>query len=360
MDVTGRCARISRQGLAVSLLGALVVVTALTTAGPAGAQGHAARHRSTGDTYHFSVPTSAAVVGNDLFVTNSGNNSVTEVSASTGAFVAQISARRYRFQHPSAIEAVGADLFVANGTGNSVTEFRASDLKRVRTIRRSKYHFAHPIALASFGQNVFVLNGSGSVTEFAAGSGALIGMAAGPAFGFHTPTGLAVADGLVFVADSASNTVTVINAQTRGFVRTLTGPSYAFSTPIGVAFDGTDFWVTNQGADSVTEISATTLQAVDVLVDTTNLPSVGPITFGDGYVFTLSPPGGSPMVSQVQIAPSPPTVEWMMCNTNGPYLFNNPQAAVVFGSNLWIVNEGGNSLTQMDTDSGALIRTVSN
>ena len=44
--------------------------------------------------------------------------------------------------------------------------------------------------------------------------------------------------------------------------------------------------MTNQSADSVTEISATTLQAAYVLVDTTNLPSVGPITFGDGYVFT--------------------------------------------------------------------------
>jgi hypothetical protein len=49
----------------------------------------------------------------------------------------------------------------------------------------------------------------------------------------------------------------------------------------------------------------------------------------------------------------------MMCNTNGPYLFNNPQSAVVAGSNLWVVNEGSSSLTEMDTDSGALIRTIS-
>jgi YVTN family beta-propeller protein len=283
---------------------------------------------------------------------------VTEVSASTGAFVAGISARRYKFQHPSAIVAVGADLFVANAAGNSISELSALDLRHLRTIRRPKYHFSDPMALAPFGQDLFVLNGSGSVTEIAAGSGALIGTASGVAYGFHAPTGLAVANGLVFVADSASNTVTVINAQTRALVRILSGPSYGFSIPIGVAFDGSDVWVTNQSADSVTEISATTLEAVKVLQDTTNLPNIGPITFGDGYVFTLSPPGWSPMVSQIQISPSP-TVEWMMCNTNGPYLFNNPQAAVVNGTNLWIVNEGGNSLTEMDTDSGALIRTVS-
>ncbi len=280
----------------------LLVATGVIAAGPAAAaQGHSARTRSTGNSYNFKAPTSAAVVGGHLFVTNGGNNTVTEVSASTGAFVAGISARRYKFQHPSAIVAVGTDLFVANASGNSVTELSATDLKHVRTIRRPKYHFADPVALASSGPDLFVLNGSGSMTEISAGTGALIGTVSGPAFGFHTPTGLAVADGKVFVANSTGNTLTVINAQTRALIGTLSGPSYGFDTPIGVAFDGTHVWVTNQSADSVTEISPTTLQALDVLVDTTNLPSVGPIIFGDEYVFTLSPPGGSPMVSQIQI-----------------------------------------------------------
>lgn len=85
---------------------------------------------------------------------------------------------------------------------------------------------------------------------------------------------------------------------------------------------------------------------------------VGPITYGNGYVFAVSPPGSSPMVSQ--ITPSPASANWMMCNTNGPYLFNNPEALVVAGSDLWVVNEGGNSLTEMDTVTGNLIRTIFN
>jgi len=32
----------------------------------------------------------------------------------------------------------------------------------------------------------------------------------------------------------------------------------------------------------------------------------------------------------------------------------------VAGTNLWVVNEGGNSLTEMDTVTGALIRTIVN
>ncbi len=359
MEASGSLARIWRRGCAVSLVSAIVVAAGLITAGPASAQAHASRHKAA-FSYAFDAPTSAAVVGAGLFVTNGASNSVTEVSSSTGAFVAGISARRYALKDPSAIEAVGSDLFVTNRTGNSVTEFRATDLRHLRTIRRAKYQFSDPIALASYaGQDLFVLNGSGSVTEMAASTGKLIGTVSGAAFGFHTPTGLAVADGRVFVANSTTNTVTVFNAATRALVGILSGPSYGFDTPIGVAFDGVNVWVTNQSADSVTEISATTLQSEDVLVDTTNLPSVGPITFGDGYVFTVSPPGGSPMVSQIQISPGAPVVEWMMCNTNGPYIFNNPQDALVSGENLWIVNEGGNTLTEMDTDSGAFMRTVS-
>jgi hypothetical protein len=46
------------------------------------------------------------------------------------------------------------------------------------------------------------------------------------------------------------------------------------------------------------------------------------------------------------------------CTTNGPYLFNDPEAALVTGTSLWVVNEGGNSLTEMDTDTGNLSRTI--
>jgi YVTN family beta-propeller protein len=346
-----------RPGLALLLVGAASTATWLIAAGPAVARGHSARVHSNAAGYGFNAPTSAAVVGSDLFVTNGAGNSVTEVSAVDGAHVATISARRFGFDDPTAIQAVGSNLFVTNGTGNSVTEFSATHLRHVRTIRRTKYKLADPVALASSGPDLFVLNRAGSITEVATKTGALVGVVSGPAFGFDGPSDLVVAGANIFVTNPGADTVTVINAQTRALVAILAGAPYAFDAPTGVAFDGSNVWVTNQNSESVTEISATTLQELN-WVQSDNLPMVGPITYGDGYVFTVSPPGDSPMVSQV--VPSSGEVTWMMCNTNGPYLFDNPEAAVVAGTNLWVVNEGGNSLTQMDTDSGALIRTVSN
>ena len=345
--------RFRNRGVAIPLVGAMIA--AVVAAGPAVAQGHAPAPRLNAGTYNFSSPTSATVAGADMFVTNGLGDSVTEVNASTGAFISQISGRRYKFQDPSAIEAVGTELFVANAAGNSVTEFSASNLKHVHIIHKARYDLADPVALTSSGPNLFILNGSGSITEVSIASRKLIGTVSGAAFGFHDPTGFALADGRIFVANPSSNTVTVVDAATRGLVGVLSGPSYGFDWPGGVAFDGTNVWVTNPDSNSVTEISPTTLQALDV-VTSSNLPWVVPIISGDGYIFTVSPPGSSPMVSQ--IIPSTATVTWMMCNTNGPYDFNNPEAAAVAGSNLWIVNEGGNSLTEMDADSGALIRTV--
>ncbi|MGA2521029.1 MAG: hypothetical protein ABSG81_09460 [Acidimicrobiales bacterium] len=356
MKATGRSLR--RYGLAVACAGTLVTVGALAAAEPVAARGAPINsNKAAVHGYDFDAPSSAAVVGSDLFVTNAANGSVTEVRTSNGAFVARIVAKRFGFDAPMAVAAVGNDLFVANSANNSVTELRAAGRKHIRTIEGSQYGFADPMALASFGTDLFVLNGVGSVTEIDTGTGALVGRASGSVFGFDKPTGLAVADGRIFVANSAGNTVTVLNAQTRAFVASLSGGSYGFSTPTGVAFDGSNVWVTNQADESVTEFSPTTLDELNVLMSS-NLPMVGPITYGNGYVFAVSPPGGSPMVSQ--ITPSPASVNWMMCNTNGPYDFNNPQALVVSGSDLWVVNEGGNSLTEMDTVTGDLIRTIFN
>ena len=72
MEATGRSVRRFRHGrLGIPLVGALVAAVALVGAGPAVAQGHADRlPLERGHAYSFNAPTSAAVVGGDMFVTN--------------------------------------------------------------------------------------------------------------------------------------------------------------------------------------------------------------------------------------------------------------------------------------------------
>jgi hypothetical protein len=307
--------------------------------------------------YDLNAPTAAAVAGRNLFVANQLGNSLTELNATTGVHVTTIKGSTFNFNQPTAMITVGPDLFVANGGGNSVTEVDAADRSVVRMISGSQYQLSDPIALASDQGQLFILSAGGSVTAVSAGTGALIGVASGPQFQFATPLGIAATADHVYVTNSAADTVTVINAPAMTFDTVLQGAAFKFSKPTGAVIFGNDLWVANYGGDSVTEVATSTAKPVRVIVDHTNLPTPGPITAGDGYVFTVSPPGVSPMVSQIE--PDQGTVPWMICNTNGPYLFSNPQAAAVSGENLWVVSKDSSSLTEMNTDSGALIRTIS-
>jgi hypothetical protein len=303
--------------------------------------------------YGLDAPVSASRVGSDLFVANESGNSVTEVNTSSGAHIATIEGTSFGLDEPTAILAAGPNLFVANGASNTVTEIDPINRSLVRTIPG----FSDPVAMAADSDRLYVLNGTGSVAEVSANTGTPLGVASGSQFGFSTPVGIAVAGDKLFVTNNAANSVTEINDRSMTVVTILQGPSYKFNKPTGAAVLGSDLWVTNQAGDSVTEIATNTDRVVRVVVDHTNLPTPGPVVVGDRYVFTISPPGDSPMVSQIR--PSNGAVAWMMCNNNGAYLFNDPQSAVVAGSSLWVVSKGGNSLTQMNTDSGALIRTIS-
>jgi YVTN family beta-propeller protein len=307
--------------------------------------------------YDLDAPTSAAIVGGDLFVTNQAGNSVSVLNATTGSHKATIAGPSFAFDRPTAIVALGQDLFIANGGGNSVTEIKGPSRSLARVISGAQFQFSDPIALAAQKGRLYVLSTGGPVTAVSTTSGDLIGVAAGSAFGFSHPMGLAVTGRNLYVTNRGANTVTEVDDRTMRFSASLAGAKFGFQAPTGAAIDGKDLWVTNAAGDSVSEIATRTGQPVRVVVDHTNIPTPGPITVGDGYVFTVSPPGDSPMVTQVE--PDSGAVPWMMCNTNGPYLFSNPQAAVVSGSNLWVVSKASSSLTEMNTDSGALIRTIS-
>jgi YVTN family beta-propeller protein len=348
-----------QQGGFASALSLPVLVGLTLLVGGSAAWGATVNAHSQPHSYQFGSPDAATVVGGDLFVANSGNSSVTEVASSNGSYVRTISGTGSGLDAPSAVLAVNGNLFVANRSSNSVSEFKVSNGQHVRTIYGTKYRFSAPNGLALFGQDLFVLNAAGSVTEVSVGSGALIGTARSSAYRFKSPNAITVADGKLFVVNTGGNTVSVLNASTRAVIAVLSGSSFGFNTPKGIAFDGSNLWVTNELGDSVTEFSPTTLRALQIVTsDEGYFPDIGPIVYGDGYLFTASPPGSSPMITQ--IVRSPLSEPWMMCNTNGPYDFSNPQAMAVSGTNLWVVNEASSSLTEMNTDTGALIRTVSN
>jgi hypothetical protein len=323
---------------------------------------------TTGSSYGFNSPVAAVVSGSDLFVANSGGNSVTEVNAATGALVTVVTGAQYHFDDPVALATVAGNVFVASSKNSTITEFAASTGVLVRTVSGAK-DFDDPVALAGDGPGyLFVLSqgGGGSVAEVAVGTGKVTSVASGSPYDFDQPTAITFSKGDLFVTNSLGNSVTDIAATTMTLVSVLSASSYGFDEPIGIASHGGNVWVSNLNGKSLTEFAATTGTEEQVVTspDDNYLPTPEPIAYGAGHVFVASPPGGSPMITQV-VPTDPSQLPWMMCNTNGPYTFSNPQALVTYGTNLWVVNEGGaggptgNSLTEMNADTGALIQVVS-
>jgi DNA-binding beta-propeller fold protein YncE len=336
------------------IVGLLCVAGPTMAATPAGG-------KTAASPYSFNSPDAAAVAGADLFVANRGGNTLTELKAANGHFVRLIGGAKCGFNKPSAIVLVGTDLFVANA-GAGLTEVSTSTGSCVRTIRGTRYGFADPEALATNGSFVFVLSAKGGVTKVATATGAVSAAVSGHSLKLDSPTSVAVSGTQLFVTNSAGNSVSEASAATLRFVRLLAGSAYGFSQPTGVAAHGPGVWVTNYKGGSVTELSAANGRAVGVFPNG-YLPAPGPITFGDGDFFTTSPPGGSPMVTEI-IPGRSVSMPWWECNTNQPYPdFSNPQALVVGGGGLWVVSEGsawfhGGSLTELSIATGSELKVI--
>ncbi len=311
----------------------------------------------------FDNPTAIATQGGNLWVTNQGTNSVTELS-SAGAFERAVTTSRDGIRQPQAIAADAGAIFVANET-NTITELNGSNGSLLRIISAHSYHLMDPIAFAVNGPDLWILNATGnSLTEIVAATGALVRTVTNQPYGpvrFDSPTALTVSGANLWVTNAANNSVTELKTKTGAFVQTITSSADGFATPAGIASDGAHVWISDSATDSLTELSAST-GALDQVIGNSSLdggygfnaPSV--VLAGSGVVYVVSPPGGSPMVTQV--ADGTGIANWMMCNTNYPFNFLNPAGLAIDGANLWVVNNANNSLSEMNAASGVWVKDV--
>ncbi len=318
------------------------------------------------------APDAAAAVGHSFFVANSLGNSVTEVNGTTGACQKVFSGSTYGFDDPTAMVAAGSKVFVANsdGTSSTLTEFNPTSTTAT-VLSGPGYALDDPISMAVSGSDLFVLNADDLVSEVSTSTGDTVKNFSGSKFAFNDPTSIAASNGNVFVVDAGSNSITAF-APATGVVSIISGPTFQFhftvTAGVPVVPEATTrsgvLWVTSPSWSTVTEVNAKTLGLLQVVTNG-NLANPGPVVASSKYVFTSSPPGSSPMVSQITRKTS--VVNWMMCNGNANYYYNDPQALVVVGGSLWVVNEGGvsgengnvASLTQMNVASGALVQVES-
>jgi hypothetical protein len=355
-------------GAAVLAVAAAATIAAGAPAGatPSATPGVQAR---TSSHYGFNRPTAIAAAGGHLWIANRAGNSVTETNAD-GGFVRRISASKFRFASPVAIAVSGRDLFVLNHQG-SVTEIASGNGSLVRVIRGSRYHFDGPTALIAHGGNIWVADtASAAVTEFSAGSGALVRVL-NPHHanrgGLHHPVALTAAGSHIWVLNDTRDasspgvgSLSEISAATGAFVGVTSGTRYGFAQSRGVAFDGTHLWVSDSATDSVTELTASGgfVQVVSNSSHNQNYGFDAPtmVAARAGHVYVISPPGASPMITQIE--PSTAIGNWYECNTNVPDPnFLNPTGLAVQDHHVWVVSPANNSLAELRTSTGALIHS---
>jgi len=237
--------------------------------------------------YHLSsYLTSAMALGGRhlwvVYMSGWGQGFVIELNASNGQLIRTLSYRKYHFGYPGGIAIGGGHVWVTDadmprsGAGPGwVTELDASSGRLIRNLSSPSYGFDGPSQVAVGGGHVWVTNyQSNSVTEVDASSGRLVQVLSGGSYGFDQPEGIAVGGGHVWVVNSANNTqygfpsVTELDASSGRWVQTLSGRRYGFSAPAGVAVDASHVWVANANAKSnaLIELDASSGRLVQKLI----------------------------------------------------------------------------------------------
>jgi YVTN family beta-propeller protein len=196
------------------------------------------------------TPTGISSDGTHVWVTDYDGGTVTEIDAATGAVVGSpISVSG----NPIGISSDGVHVWVGTGT-NTITELDATDGSFVRNITVGLY----PGSVSSDGTHVWAVNvGDNTVTEIDAATGAVVGspipIPVSSAGSFISSDGTHVWVATYNYSDPSNNigTVTEIDASTATVVASY---NIGFYTE-GISADGTHVWIANSAGSSVSEIT---------------------------------------------------------------------------------------------------------
>jgi DNA-binding beta-propeller fold protein YncE len=156
--------------------------------------------------------------GGNLFVSSFLSNNVLEYNGTTGTFIGPFAA----LAGPTGLIADSSgNIFVASSTGNAVNEYSSTGTL-LRTFLGGG--LIAPSGLAIANGVLFVadgLPGSNTITEFNVATGATVGMITDSHI--SGPGGLAIGpDGNLYVASTGNNSVDVFNSTTGAFVSSFT------------------------------------------------------------------------------------------------------------------------------------------
>lgn len=247
---------------------------------------------------------------------------------------------------PGAVASDGAHLWVVSNldanaqdpqtfAGTALVELSAS----TGAFRRISRAVVGPTLLADVGPHLWVVDSSGRLHELSAVTGAIERTTSGSGF-FDVPTVLVANRDVVWIADN-DNDLMEYQAWTGAFLRHVTLP-HGVSDTVAMSIVGSNLWVLDQSTRGATLLNAMTGALVRRL-DSADL----------GYPTSLATDGKDVWLTNTpryaQKSATDNTVAELSAATQRPvrllrgYGFNNPVASVLDGSFVLVANAGGTS-----------------
>jgi len=178
---------------------------------------------------------------------------------------------------------------------------------------------------------------------------------------FNAPSGLAFGSGHLWVTNLTGNSVTEINPTGGEWLATFHAKNYEFRQPTAITNFGPDLFIAN-AAGSVSEIRSNNGSLVRVIsgkkfgfVDPVAIMAVGERIL----VLNAGRPNASPSVLG-SITEINGRTGALLRTVSGPSLMlDNPMAFTMSGSNVYVADEGNNSVTEANISTGALVTVIS-
>ncbi len=272
------------------------VVRQVTVAGEvitvAGNPPQAGLVNATGDNARFDAPAGVAVIGDDVYVSDRGNDTIRKVTSSgvVTSFTGAV------FSAPQGIVAQGSDLYVADSGNHAirkvdpsgvVSTFAGSDsgVEGFADGTGTAARFRTPKGMATDGSFLYVADaGNHAIRKIELGTGIVVTVAGNGTPGLPTdtpsrfsgPEGVAALGGTLYVADTGNHAIQAVtpagvvstfagsDSGVPGYVDDTTGTAARFDTPRGVAAVDSVLYVADTGNHAVRTI--TTLRKVNLFV----------------------------------------------------------------------------------------------
>lgn len=170
---------------------------------------------------------------------------------------------------------------------------------------------------------------------------------------FDAPSGLAFGGGHLWVTNAADSSVSEIDPSTGAWIANYRSPGSGFDHPLAIAALGAELFVLNAN-DTLTELRASNGTLVR-RISGAHYGISDPIaltTVGNDVLVLNSGPVGS--ITEIGANDS----SFVMNIRGSAYAFDSPSALAVTRTHAFVANKSSNSVTEVDTTTGKLIRVV--